>query len=154
MYQVRVTTFIAAPQAVCFDLARSVDAHVASAAETGERAVGGKSTGLLGPGEEVIWEGRHFGITQRLASRITQFRPPSFFQDQMIEGAFRSLEHDHIFQPHPGGTLMVDLLRFAAPFGPIGWVAERLFLGRHLRGFLVKRGMVLKRLAESGGPKH
>ena len=150
MYTLRVTTFIAAPPAACFDLARSVDAHVASAAHTGERAVGGKTSGLLGAGDEVTWEGRHFGVTQRLSSRITQFRPPSYFQDRMTRGAFRSLEHDHLFELQPGGTLMVDVLSFTAPFGPLGWVAERLLLGRHLRRFLVRRGMALKELAERG----
>jgi ligand-binding SRPBCC domain-containing protein len=148
MYKVRVTTLIAAPPAVCFDIARSVDAHLASAAGTGERAVGGKTSGLLGPGDEVTWEGKHFGVTQRLSSRITQYQPPSFFQDRMTRGAFRSLEHDHFFEPQPGGTLMVDVLSFSAPLGPLGWVAERLFLGSHMRRFLVTRGVALKRLAE------
>lgn len=68
----------------------------------------------------------------------------------MTKGAFRSLEHDHFFQPQPGGTLMVDVLSFAAPLGPLGWVAERLFLSRHLRRFLVARGMALKQLVERG----
>jgi ligand-binding SRPBCC domain-containing protein len=148
MYKLRVTTLIAANPAVCFDLARSVDAHLTSAIDTGERVVAGKTSGLLGPGDDVTWEGKHFGITQRLSSRITQFQPPSFFQDRMTKGAFRSLEHDHFFEPQAGGTLMVDVLSFAAPFGPLGWVVERLFLSRHLRRFLVNRGIALKQLAE------
>jgi ligand-binding SRPBCC domain-containing protein len=150
MYTLRVTISIAAAPVVCFDLARSVDAHVASAADTGERVVGGKTSGLLGPGDEVIWEGRHFGLTQRLSSRITQFRPPSFFQDRMTKGAFRSLEHDHFFEPQEGGTLMTDVLSFTAPLGPLGWLAERLFVAAHLRRFLVRRGVALKELAERG----
>ena len=150
MYKLRVTTLIAAPADICFDFARSVDAHLASAVDTGERAVGGKTSGLLSLGDEVTWEGRHFGLTQRLSSRITQFRQPSFFQDRMTKGAFRSLEHDHFFEPQAGGTLMIDVLSFSAPLGPLGWVAERLFLCSHLRGFLVKRGMALKQLAERG----
>lgn len=150
MYKLRVTTLIAATPAVCFDLARSVDAHLASASETGERAVAGKTSGLLGLGDEVTWEARHFGITQRLSSRITQFQRPSFFQDQMTKATFQSLVHDHLFEQQTGGTLMIDELSFAAPYGPLGWIAERLFLGSHLRRFLVKRGIALKQLAEQG----
>lgn len=150
MVQLRVTTFIAAPPAACFDLARSVDAHVASAAGTGERVVGGKSSGLLELGDEVTWEGRHFGVTQRLSSRITQFQPPAFFQDRMTRGAFRSLEHDHHFEPRDGGTLMIDVVSFEAPFGPIGWLAERLLIAPHLRRFLIQRGNALKEMAERG----
>ena len=148
MYQVCVITVIAAPPTVCFDLARSVDAHLESAANTGEKAVGGKTSGLLGLGDEVTWEGRHFGVRQRLTSRITQFVRPSFFQDRMVAGAFRFLEHDHAFEPRDGGTVMTDVVRFVAPLGPLGWVAERAFLASHLRRFLVQRGAALKGMAE------
>jgi ligand-binding SRPBCC domain-containing protein len=148
MYKLRVVTSIAAPPAVCFDLARSVDAHLASAAGTGERAVGGKTAGLLELGDEVTWQAKHLGFTQRLSSRITEFRPPSYFQDRMTSGAFRSLEHNHFFDPQEGGTLMTDVLFFAAPLGRLGWIAERMFLARHLRVFLVRRGFALKQMAE------
>lgn len=43
---------------------------------------------------------------------------------------------------------MTDVLRFQAPLGPIGWLAERIVLGPHLRRFLVERGLALKAMAE------
>jgi ligand-binding SRPBCC domain-containing protein len=111
--------------------------------------VGGRTSGLLELGEEVTWQARHFGVTQRLTSRITAFNRPIYFQDRMIRGAFKFLEHDHRFKPgETGGTVMVDILRFRAPFGPIGWLAERMVLGRHLRRFLIERGQALKAMAE------
>ena len=148
MYTLRVSTWIEAPAAVCFDLARNVDAHVKSVAGTGERVVGGRLSGLLGLGDEVTWEGRHFGVSQRLTSRITEFRPHSFFQDRMTKGAFRSFEHDHFFDEKDGGTMMTDVVSFRAPFGTLGWVAERLLLASHLRRLLVDRGVALKGMAE------
>jgi ligand-binding SRPBCC domain-containing protein len=148
MYRLCVTTSIAAPISTCFDLARSVDAHVESAAGTGERIVGGRQSGLLELGDEVTWEGKHFGITQRLSSKITQFCPHTFFQDRMTKGVFRFLEHDHVFEPQGSGTLMTDVLSFRAPFGPIGWLAERLLVAPHLRRFLISRGLALKSMAE------
>lgn len=148
MYTLRVTTWMNAPMPACFDLARSVDAHVQSAAGTGERVVGGKTTGLLELGDEVTWEGRHFGVIQRLSSRITAFEPPRYFQDRMTKGAFKFLEHDHLFEAKEGGTLMTDVMRFRAPLGPIGWIAERMLIGPHLRRFLVERGNALKAIAE------
>jgi ligand-binding SRPBCC domain-containing protein len=133
-------------------LARSVDFHVQSARHTGEKAVAGRTSGLLELGEEVTWEARHLGVRQQLTSRITVFQPPIYFQDRTIKGAFRFLEHDHYFEPgENGGTVMVDVLRFQAPFGPIGWLAERVILTRHLRRFLQERGVALKAMAESGG---
>ncbi|HVS70374.1 MAG TPA: hypothetical protein VHQ47_03880 [Phycisphaerae bacterium] len=47
--------------------------------------------------------------------------------------------------------MMTDVVRFAAPWGVLGWVAERVLLGRHLRRFLEQRGAALKRMAEGGG---
>lgn len=152
MYTLRITTRIAAPPERCFDLARSVEAHVQSAAGTGERVVGGRTTGLMELGDEVEWEGRHLGVRQRLASRVTAMHRPMYFQDRMVRGAFRSFEHDHHFDPAAGGaTVMVDVVRFAAPLGPIGWVVERVILAAYLRRFLSRRAAALKAMAEAGG---
>jgi ligand-binding SRPBCC domain-containing protein len=148
MHELRISTSIAAPLSTCFDLARSVDAHLQSAAGTGERVVGGRTSGLLESGDEVTWEGRHFGITQRLSSRVTAFEPHTFFQDRMTRGAFHFLEHDHLFEPEADGTRMIDIMRFQAPLGPLGWIAERLLLAPHLRRFLIARGQALKAMAE------
>jgi ligand-binding SRPBCC domain-containing protein len=150
VYTLRVTTSITSSAERCFDLARSVDAHIKSAGQSGETAVGGRTSGLLQLGEEVTWQARHFGITQKLTSRITIFNRPAYFQDRMVRGAFKFLEHDHHFEPNANGeTIMIDTLRFQAPFGPLGWLAERLLLAGHLRRFLKQRGLALKKMAES-----
>jgi ligand-binding SRPBCC domain-containing protein len=153
MFTLRVTTRIAAVPERCFDLARSVDAHLQSAADTGERVVAGRTSGLCELGDVVTWEGRHLGVVQRLTSRITALQRPTYFQDRMVAGAFRSFEHDHHFEPDgAGGTVMRDELRFAAPYGPIGWLAERLVLAHHLRRFLERRRAALKAMAEGVRP--
>ena len=152
MHTIRVVTVIAAPVGRCFDLARSVEAHVRSTAATGERVVAGRTSGLMELGDEVTWEAKHFGVRQRLTSAITRFERPWFFQDRMVRGAFAALEHDHVFgERADGSSEMVDVVRFAAPLGVVGWVVERLVLARHLRRLLVERGLVLKGLAESEG---
>ena len=149
MLVVRVETEIAAVPERCFDLARSVDAHVASAGRSGERVVGGRTSGLLEPGDEVTWEGRHLGVRQRLTSRITAFDPPTYFQDRMIRGAFASFEHDHHFVAVGAGmTRMVDELRFTVPLGRLGWIVGRWIIAPHLRRFLTERGEALKAMAE------
>ena len=68
----------------------------------------------------------------------------------MVRGAFQHLEHDHFFEPDgAAGTRMVDVLRFSAPFGPVGWLVERVLLGPHLAQFLRKRNDALREIAES-----
>ena len=149
MPTIRVSTDIGAPPNRCFDLARSVDAHIESATGTRERAVAGVTTGLLGPGDEVTWRARHFGVSQELTSRITVFDPPHRFQDAMVRGAFAHFVHDHVFVVTSDGTRMNDVIDYAAPGGPLGWLAERLFLTAYLTRFIQRRGLALKRLAES-----
>src|SRR5689334_17450127 len=102
MPEIRVETRIVAAQERCFDLARDVAAHQASLADTGERAVGGVTAGLLGPGDSVTWEATHLGIKQRLTARITAFEPPARFVDEQVRGAFHAFAHTHDFIPIPG----------------------------------------------------
>jgi len=68
----------------------------------------------------------------------------------MVRGAFARLDHEHHFaEDGSGGTLMRDVFDFTAPFGPIGRLAERLVLTRHLRRFLERRNREIKAIAES-----
>jgi ligand-binding SRPBCC domain-containing protein len=146
---IRVEIDINAPPDVCFDMARSVDAHIESARTTGERAVAGVTSGLLNLGDEVTWRARHFGLTQNLTSRIVAFDRPRHFRDEMVRGAFSRIVHDHYFEPAPNGTRMVDVFDFTAPLGLLGWLADRLILKAYLRRFLENRAQALKQLAES-----
>jgi ligand-binding SRPBCC domain-containing protein len=150
---VRLRTSIAAPPERVFDLARSIDAHQQSAEETHERAIAGVTHGLIGMGDEVTWEARHFGIKQKLTVRITGFERPFRFQDVMVSGAFKSMRHDHEFIAQPPGTLMVDHFEFESPLGILGRAVDRVFLEGYMRHFLVRRNQVLKTLAESEGWK-
>ena len=146
---------VTAPPERVFDLARSVDAHLASTSSTDERAVGKKTTGLLDLGEEVTWRARHLGVVQELTSRITAFDRPHHFRDTMIRGAFRRFEHDHFFEADgddPDVCRCLDVFAFAAPLGPLGWLAERLFLERYMRQFLEERIRVLIALAGRSTP--
>ncbi|HEU4390267.1 MAG TPA: SRPBCC family protein [Blastocatellia bacterium] len=143
------TTRINAPINRCFDLARSIDLHVAAALQTGERAISGTTRGLIAIGEEVTWRARHFGFTWEMTSRITRLDPPSFFQDRMTAGPFASFEHDHRFEEVAGVTLMRDEIRFRAPFGPAGVLVDLLILRPHLRRFLLRRNSRLRAVAES-----
>jgi len=147
--RVIVETWINASTRKCFDAARDLDLHMRSLAHTNEVAVGGRTSGLIGMGEEVTWRGRHFGITQNFTSRITAFDPPSYFQDSMQRGAFRSFVHDHHFVEVNGGTRMTDDLEFAAPLGILGRIVDAIVLRRYLQRLLVSRAAVIKDACEA-----
>jgi ligand-binding SRPBCC domain-containing protein len=120
-----------------------------STAGTRERAVAGVTTGLIGDGESVTWRGRHFGLMLEHTSKITQYEPPTFFQDVMTAGLFKSFEHDHRFQEQEGATVMRDEIRFSAPFGVLGLMVERMVLRNYLTRFLLERNKFVKQVAES-----
>ena len=150
MPTIRLTTHIAAPVERCFDLARSIDLHAQSLTRSGERAIGGVTAGLIGPGESVTWQAMHFGVRQRLTSRITAYDRPRHFRDSMVRGAFRRFDHDHHFEPDGHGqTVLRDVFDFEAPLGPLGRLAEATFLTRYMRRRLAERNAVLKQVAES-----
>jgi len=80
-----------------------------------------------------------------MSSRITRFRFPESFTDEQVRGPIRFFRHMHEFIPDDGGTLMIDRVEFAAPFGVVGRIAEKAFLGRYLRNLIEKRNEYLAR---------
>jgi len=146
---VHLETFIAAPIDRCFDLMRDVGAHTLSTSKTRERAVAGKTSGLLGAGDEVTWEAVHFGVKQRLTARVTRCEAPHLLEDEMVRGAFKTFTHRHTFHEQPGGTIMVDDFDYASPLGVLGLLADKLFLERYMRAFLLERAQDLKQMAEA-----
>ena len=150
MVELDLCTIIEAPIERCFDLSRSIEVHLLGTEQTGEQAIGGVTSGLIGLGEFVRWRATHLGMKQHLASRITAYDRPSYFQDTMIEGAFRSMQHDHFFREFsPGKTEMKDKFVFAAPVPLLGLIAEKLVLKRYMRNLLTHRNAILKQVAES-----
>jgi ligand-binding SRPBCC domain-containing protein len=147
------TIHIAAPIELCFDLARDMNAHAQSTAHTRERIAECPPGGMLSLGDEVEFEAIHFGIKQRLRSRIIEFDRPHRFVDQMQKGAFKRLTRVHEFRVVDGGTEMIDTLDFASRLGPIGTVVDKLLLVHYMRGFLTQRNAILKKLAEQQASK-
>ncbi|MFI9812752.1 SRPBCC family protein [Saccharothrix variisporea] len=145
------TTHIAAPPQRVFDVSLEVETHTASMAGSGERAVAGVTSGRLGPGDTVTWEARHFGLPWRMTSRITVHEPPAHFVDEQVRGPFRHWHHAHHFTPDGrGGTVMRDVITFAAPLGVLGRVAEVLVLNRYMPHLIRVRNEHVKAIAEAG----
>lgn len=145
----RLETIINAEIEICFDLSRSIDLHKISTAQTNEKAIAGRVTGLINLNEFVTWEATHFGITQKLSSQITAYQRPQHFRDEQIKGAFKYIIHDHYFESQNGKTIMTDIFDFEAPFGFIGKIVSKSILSKHLQQLLEKRNITIKEFAES-----
>jgi len=139
-----MVTAIAAPIETCFDLSRSVDLHLESMLASHERAVAGVTAGLIGEGQEVTWEARHFGVRWRMTSRIVAFDRPHRFVDEMVRGPFVSFRHEHLFAAHGDGTRMTDVVTFRAPVG----VVTNGPVGAYLRRLMRTRNGTIQRTAE------
>jgi ligand-binding SRPBCC domain-containing protein len=150
--RIHLETRIDAPIERVFDLARDIDLHARSMAATGEEAIAGRTSGAIGLGETVTWRARHFGLWWTLTSRITVVDRPTRFADEQASGPFARFEHTHTFESTAGGTRMTDDWEHTAPFGPLGWLADRLFLTRHMRRLLETRNAALKAEAERPSP--
>ena len=151
MVRIEETTQIHAPIDRCFDLARSVEVHLAGNVHSGEKAVAleGVTSGLIDPGQRVTWRARHFGVVWKLTSEITAMDRPAFFQDAMTRGPFGFMRHDHSFRSLSADeTEMTDVFCFSAPLGLLGRVAESVGLAHYMRGLLRERNSVLRQIAE------
>jgi ligand-binding SRPBCC domain-containing protein len=151
MGSIRVETLIQAPIGRCFDLARSVEAHIASTAKSSERVVAGRSTGLFELGDSVTWEGRHLGLRLRQGSRITRLEPPHVFVDEGTTGPLGEFRHVHQFITEGGGTLMVDTFEYELPSGVLGRLANRIVVEAYLRRLLIERAVYLRAEPEAAG---
>jgi ligand-binding SRPBCC domain-containing protein len=149
MPTIHLTTFVAAPTQRVFDLARSIDLHRKSMAHTGEEAIAGATSGLIALNETVTWKARHLRRVRVLKSKITAMDPPLSFIDEMVDGDFKSLRHEHHFKTIANGTLLIDIFSYETPYGGLGRLADRLFLTRYMKTLLETRNKTIKEYAES-----
>jgi ligand-binding SRPBCC domain-containing protein len=149
MVTLSISSSINAPIERVFDLARSIDLHTRSTAMTGERAIAGVTSGLIGLNEEVTWRAKHFGLWQSLTFKIIAYDRPFHFADEMLQGAFKRMRHDHYFESINTSTLMRDEFPFEAPHGILGRMVEVVVLKNYMQRFLIARNEVLKSTAES-----
>ena len=154
MPTIEIKTRIEADLKTCFDLSRNIDFHQKSLEYSKEKAIAGKTSGLIELDEWVTWEAIHFGIKQRLTSKITKLESPNYFVDEMVSGAFKSFKHEHIFKKSYDHkfdvyyTLMIDKFHFESPFGIIGRLINFLFLKSYMKKLLISRNSMLRKKAE------
>ncbi len=150
MPTITLRTQIKANQHIVFNLSRSIDLHKTSTQHTNETAIDGVTSGLITLNEFVTWKAKHFGVYLKLTTKITAFRSPEYFIDEMVKGPFKSFKHQHIFRSIDTITEMTDIFDYKSPFGIFGKVADTIFLKKYMTDLLKKRNLCIKEYAESG----
>jgi ligand-binding SRPBCC domain-containing protein len=140
MSVISLETLIKAPPEVCYKLSLNVDLHQLSTSKTSERIVGGIAEGIMKLGDSVTWKAKHFGIWQTLTTKITFEDPYHSFVDEMTEGTFKSMKHEHYFIQNDTGTLMRDVFSFESPLGLLGKLFNSIILEDYMTRFPATRG--------------
>lgn len=149
MPSIHVTTFIAAPIDVVFNLSRHIGLHKISQQDHQEEAVAGITSGLIQQGESVTWKAKHFFKTRFMTVEITDMKKPDYFEDVMSKGDFVSYAHKHHFKQIDNGTIMIDEISFESPHGFLGKMVNRFYLTGYMKSLVQKRNETIRAYAES-----
>jgi ligand-binding SRPBCC domain-containing protein len=106
---------------------------------------------VLDQGVRITTRTKRGGVWQTLEAEIVEWDPPNGFTDRQVSGPFASWTHRHKFVPFQAGTLMTDTIEYSAPAGPLGALADKLWLGKHLDEFFRFRQAEAKRILEQVG---
>ena len=150
MPTIHLTTFIAAPVQVVFDLSRHVGLHKESMSAFNEEAVAGTRFGLIEKDETVTWKAKHFFKERLLRVKISELKKNELFVDEQAEGDFKMMKHERHFKPCENGTIVIDLFHFESPYGILGQWFNNIYLTRYIRRLLEQRNKTIKEYAESG----
>ncbi len=100
--------------------------------------------GPMYPGQIIAYTVRPLlGIPLFWLTEITQVRDRAFFVDEQRVGPYALWHHQHHFKEIPGGVEMTDLVHYRLPLGPLGRLANWLFVRRQLRHIFDYRTQVL-----------
>ncbi len=69
------------------------------------------------------------GIKLNWCTEITHIRKHEFFIDEQRFGPYAMWHHEHHFEEVAGGIKMTDQLHYAIGFGPLGPLANAIFVG-------------------------
>jgi NADH dehydrogenase len=84
------------------------------------------------------------GIPMTWVTRITDYEAPTRFRDLQHSGPYARWEHTHTFEAVPGGTIVRDEIAYTVPLGPLGDLANRLFVRAELERIFRHRAQTLR----------
>lgn len=107
---------------------------------------------ILSGAEEPMYEGQiiHYtvapfpGVRTRWVTEITHLREGSYFVDEQRFGPYSFWHHKHFVSEVANGTLMRDIIDYKLPLGPLGSLAQVLFVKRQLTAIFRYREKTLE----------
>jgi ligand-binding SRPBCC domain-containing protein len=143
------TTILACPVAEVFEfLSRPANLVEVTPPEFNMHLVEGPERLVLGA--RIVLQGRRWGFSQRVVSKITALEPDRLLVDEQIEGLFKKWIHSHRLEEIPGGTRMIDTIEFEPPGGVVGLLLSADTIQTELEDLFVYRTQKFKELLEDG----
>ena len=82
-------------------------------------------------------------------TEITHVSEKKFFIDEQRVGPYTMWHHQHFFKERKNGVLMNDIITYKAPFGPLGVIANSLFIRKKLESIFNYRYKTLNKIFNS-----
>jgi len=82
-------------------------------------------------------------------TEITHVSEKKFFIDEQRVGPYTMWHHQHFFKEQKNGVLMNDIITYKAPFGPLGVIANSLFIRKKLESIFNYRYKTLNKIFNS-----
>ncbi len=90
--------------------------------------------GKMYPGQIITYKvSPVLGIPINWMTEITSVNAPFSFVDTQLVGPYKVWHHQHHFQETENGTLMTDIVNYSIPLGPLGSIADVLFVKSKLK---------------------
>lgn len=86
------------------------------------------------------------GIKLDWVTEITHTVEGSYFIDEQRFGPYALWHHQHHFEPVDGGVQMEDILHYKVPYGPIGTLANRIFVAQKIESIFQYRYQAIEQL--------
>lgn len=86
------------------------------------------------------------GIKMNWTTEITQVVQDKMFIDEQRFGPYKFWHHQHHFKKVDGGVQMKDLLHYAIPLGPIGRIANAVYVENQIDHIFAHRMVEIDRV--------
>lgn len=86
------------------------------------------------------------GVKMDWVTEITHIEGHAYFIDEQRFGPYALWHHQHHFVEQQGGVLMTDVLHYKIPYGPIGALADLLFVSGQIEQIFAYRIKAVERI--------
>ncbi len=86
------------------------------------------------------------GIPIKWVTEITHVNEPYFFVDEQRVGPYSIWHHEHHFKEVDGGVEITDIIHYKIPLGPLGKIANTLFVRKKLNEIFDYRAEVMEKV--------